>query len=59
MTGGWVRRHLSDKQVELVALTMQSAFAEGDLVGGLRRGVTDARPSTPGRPGRCTPRTED
>ncbi|GAA0970891.1 DUF5130 family protein [Nocardioides aquaticus] len=40
VTGGWVRRHLSDKQVELVALTMQSAFAEGDLVGGLRRGVT-------------------
>ncbi|VXB86871.1 conserved hypothetical protein [Nocardioides sp. AX2bis] len=40
VTGGWVRRHLSDKQVELVALTMQSAFAEGDLIGGLRRGVT-------------------
>lgn len=40
VTGGWVRRHLTDKQVELVAVTMQSAFAEGDLLGGLRRGIT-------------------
>ena len=40
VTGGWVRRRLADKQVELVAVTMQSAFAEGDLVGGLRRGIT-------------------
>ncbi|MCW2798118.1 MAG: hypothetical protein JWM79_3615 [Nocardioides sp.] len=39
VTGGYVRRTLTDRQVELVALHMQTAFAEGDLVGGLRRGI--------------------
>lgn len=40
VTGSWVRRRLPDKQVELVAVTMQSAFAAGDLVGGLRHGIS-------------------
>ncbi|MCY7396221.1 MAG: DUF5130 domain-containing protein [Nocardioides sp.] len=39
VTGGWVRRTLRDQQAELAALTMQTAFADGDLVGGLRRGI--------------------
>ena len=39
VTGGDVRRTLSDKEVELTAAQMQSLFAEGDLVGGLRRGI--------------------
>ncbi|WP_395656178.1 DUF5130 family protein [Nocardioides sp.] len=39
VTGGEVRRALSDREVELVALQMQSLFAAGDLVGGLRRGI--------------------
>ncbi|WP_435742429.1 DUF5130 family protein [Nocardioides sp. SYSU DS0663] len=39
VTGGWVRRSLSDKEVELAALQMQHAFAEGDLVDGLVRGI--------------------
>jgi len=39
VTGGYVRRTLSDKQVELVALHMQADFATGDLVGGLRAGI--------------------
>lgn len=39
VTGAEVRRHLSDGEVELAALHMRSAFAEGDLVGGLKRGV--------------------
>lgn len=39
VTGGYVRRTLTDKQVELAVVTMQSAFAEGDLVGGLKRGI--------------------
>jgi hypothetical protein len=40
VTGGDVRRTLSDKEVELTAAQMQSLFAEGDLVGGLRRGIS-------------------
>jgi uncharacterized membrane protein YgcG len=40
VTGGYVRRTLSDSEVELAALQMQTAFAEGDLVGGLRRGIS-------------------
>lgn len=40
VTGGYVRRTLTDAEVELAALQMQSAFAEGDLVGGLRHGIT-------------------
>ncbi len=41
VTGGDVRRHLTDREVELVALNMQSMFAVGDLVGGLRRGIQE------------------
>jgi uncharacterized membrane protein YgcG len=39
VTGGYVRRTLTDKEVELTALHMQSSFTEGDLVGGLKRGI--------------------
>ncbi len=39
VTGAWVRRTLSDRQVELAVQTMTSCFADGDLVGGLRRGI--------------------
>lgn len=39
VTGGVVRRTLRDQEVELTALQMQSSFANGDLVGGLRRGI--------------------
>ena len=39
VTGSEVRRTLRDQQVELAVVAMQSQFAEGDLVGGLRRGV--------------------
>jgi uncharacterized membrane protein YgcG len=39
VTGSHVRRTLRDQQVELAVAAMQSLFAEGDLVGGLRRGI--------------------
>ena len=39
VTGSVVRRDLDDSAVQLGAVTMQSAFAEGDLVGGIRRGL--------------------
>jgi uncharacterized membrane protein YgcG len=39
VTGGYVRRTLTDREVELTALQMQTSFAEGDLVGGLKRGI--------------------
>ena len=39
VTGSWVRRTLSDNEVELAVAAMQSHFASGDLVGGLRRGI--------------------
>lgn len=39
VTGQFVRRTLSDSEVELAVIAMQTAFAEGDLVGGLRRGI--------------------
>lgn len=39
VTGAVVRRNLTDREVELVTLQMQSLFAAGDLVGGLRRGI--------------------
>ena len=39
VTGADVRRTLDDREVELVVLGMRSAFAEGDLVGGLVRGI--------------------
>jgi len=39
VTGGAVRRNITDQEVELTTLQMQSSFANGDLVGGLRRGI--------------------
>lgn len=39
ITGSEVRRTLHDNQVELAVAAMQSLFADGDLVGGLRRGI--------------------
>lgn len=39
VTGSEVRRHLSDHEVELAVLQMQSSFAEADLVAGLTRGI--------------------
>lgn len=39
VTGAHVRRTLTDNEVELAIIAMQTAFAEGDLVGGLRRGI--------------------
>ncbi|MFS3127856.1 DUF5130 family protein [Nocardioides sp. Bht2] len=40
VTGGEVRREVADAEVDLVVLEMRSAFAAGDLAGGLRRGIT-------------------
>jgi uncharacterized membrane protein YgcG len=39
VTGAEAHRVLDDAEVRLAALTMQTAFAEGDLVGGITRGV--------------------
>ncbi len=39
VTGSYVRRTLSDNEVELAVAAMQSDFASDDLVGGLRRGI--------------------
>ena len=39
VTGAEVRRDLEDSQVQLAALSMQSAFAAGDLVGGITQGL--------------------
>lgn len=39
VTGAQVRRQLTDREVELAVLQMQSAFSAGDLVGGLKRGI--------------------
>ena len=39
VTGTEARRALDDAEVKLAALTMQTAFAAGDLVGGITRGV--------------------
>ena len=39
VTGSEVRRTLRDSEVELAVAEMQTLFAEGDLVGGLRRGI--------------------
>ncbi len=39
VTGEVVRRRLTDDEVDLALLQMRSAFAEGDLVGGLSRGI--------------------
>jgi uncharacterized membrane protein YgcG len=40
VTGAEVRRVLSDREVALAVLDMESEFAGGDLVKGLRRGIT-------------------
>ena len=40
ITGAVVRRSLSDDAVKLAAIAMQTAFVEGDLVGGIKRGVS-------------------
>lgn len=40
VTGSEVRRRLTDQQVRLAVLAMSSAFADGDLVGGIRRGLS-------------------
>jgi hypothetical protein len=39
VTGAEAHRVLDDAEVRLAVLTMQSAFAGGDLVGGITRGV--------------------
>ena len=39
VTGSVVKRTLTDHEVQLAILEMQSAFAAGDLVGGLKRGI--------------------
>jgi hypothetical protein len=39
VTGSVVRRDLSDDAVRLAAVAMESAFVEGDLVGGIKRGL--------------------
>jgi uncharacterized membrane protein YgcG len=39
VTGSEARRVLDDSAVHLAALSMQSAFASGDLVGGITAGV--------------------
>jgi hypothetical protein len=39
VTGADVRRDLTDAEVELAILEMQSSFATGDLVDGLVRGI--------------------
>jgi hypothetical protein len=39
VTGSVVRRDLPDDAVRLAVVAMQSAFGQGDLVGGIRRGL--------------------
>ena len=39
VTGGDVRRHLTDAEVELAVLAMTSEFGSGNLLGGLKRGI--------------------
>jgi uncharacterized membrane protein YgcG len=39
VTGTEVRRYLNDAEVGIAAVTMQSAFETGDLVGGITHGV--------------------
>jgi uncharacterized membrane protein YgcG len=40
VTGSVVKRTLTDHEVQLSILEMQSAFGAGDLVGGLKRGIS-------------------
>lgn len=39
VTGAEVRRTLTDREAKLAVVAMQTAFADGDEVGGLKRGV--------------------
>jgi uncharacterized membrane protein YgcG len=39
VTGGDVRRHLTDAEVELAVLAMSSEFSGGSLLSGLQRGI--------------------
>jgi uncharacterized membrane protein YgcG len=39
VTGAEVRRDLDDDAVRLAVVAMQAAFAQGDLVGGIKRGL--------------------
>jgi uncharacterized membrane protein YgcG len=39
VTGAEVRRHLTDREVELSIFAMQTDFAADDFVGGLKRGI--------------------
>jgi uncharacterized membrane protein YgcG len=39
VTGAEVRRTLADSEVALAVLAMQTAFAAGDIVGGLKQGI--------------------
>lgn len=39
VTGGEVRRHLSDREVELAVMAMSSEFASGSILSGLQRGI--------------------
>ena len=39
VTGGDVRRHLTDGEVELAVLAMSSEFATGNVLAGLQRGL--------------------
>jgi uncharacterized membrane protein YgcG len=39
VTGGDVRIHLTDAEVELAVLAMSSEFADGNLLAGLQRGI--------------------
>ena len=40
VTGSDVRRRVTDQQVDLAILAMSSDFADGNLVGGLKRGLS-------------------
>lgn len=40
VTGDVVRRTLTDGEVDLAIVAMRSAFAEGEIVSGLTRGIT-------------------
>jgi uncharacterized membrane protein YgcG len=40
VVGGWVRRTLSDDETRLAAEAMRTSFAGGDVVGGLRAGIS-------------------
>ena len=39
VTGAEVRRHLSDREVELAIFAMQTDFTAADFAGGLKRGI--------------------